>query len=547
MPQIARIIGGAGTGKTTFLLDKMEKALEAGEYSPFDVGFVSFTRAARHEAAQRAGTQFGIDPADLQRDGWFRTLHSICFTQLGIGKGVLLSDCRADRKWLQEWLQEDVSRIGEDGEEGTPFEGRTDAERVLSMWDAARNRLVPFQQVHERAQICDDRTPELSDCRRMVEQYEHAKQIDHRLDFTDMLGRFAGWRFLFDGPQPTKPSGAVPDVPVWFFDEQQDTSALLDDVCKRLIGESRWVYLCGDPFQSIYGWAGADPQHFMSWAVQKEQILDQTFRCPQPIHDLGENILRRCSNYWDRGIKAAEHSGKHEELGKESAWPEMIDPRESWLLLARTNHVANRLATRLDAVGYPWVPTSARGGTWAAPVRKKAARAMIALQSGHPITAAEWKAVLKQLEQKGLFERGTKKRWEEYNGDPNALNDLDHIQTWGATPRFREFVRSGRWKNHITNGEAIARAQKNWGIEVVDQPRIQVGTIHSVKGGEADNVLLTTTTSHQVHNAMSFSDGCDEEYRVGYVGVTRARHNLFILNQDAKYRMEFLDSDELMK
>ena len=51
---VARLIGGAGTGKTTTILSKMELALERLGGNPLRLGFASFTRAARAEAVARA-------------------------------------------------------------------------------------------------------------------------------------------------------------------------------------------------------------------------------------------------------------------------------------------------------------------------------------------------------------------------------------------------------------------------------------------------------------------------------------------------------------
>ena len=80
MPIIARVVGGAGTGKTSRLLGLMEKNLVTG-MDPLDIGFVSFTKAACREAAERAGERFGIKPHVLEQQGWFRTIHSICYRQ----------------------------------------------------------------------------------------------------------------------------------------------------------------------------------------------------------------------------------------------------------------------------------------------------------------------------------------------------------------------------------------------------------------------------------------------------------------------------------
>jgi ATP-dependent exoDNAse (exonuclease V) beta subunit len=63
--------------------------------------------------------------------------------------------------------------------------------------------------------------------------------------------------------------------------------------------------------------------------------------------------------------------------------------------------------------------------------------------------------------------------------------------------------------------------------------RIWVSTIHAIKGGEEDNVILCLDLGDKVIKSMNQSqDKKDEEHRVWYVAYTRAKNNLykFILN-----------------
>jgi superfamily I DNA/RNA helicase len=63
-------------------------------------------------------------------------------------------------------------------------------------------------------------------------------------------------------------------------------------------------------------------------------------------------------------------------------------------------------------------------------------------------------------------------------------------------------------------------------------PRIKVSTIHGSKGGEADNVALFTDLSPAAEKDSR--NNPDDVHRVFYVGVTRTRKNLFLVDpQDA--------------
>jgi len=70
-------------------------------------------------------------------------------------------------------------------------------------------------------------------------------------------------------------------------------------------------------------------------------------------------------------------------------------------------------------------------------------------------------------------------------------------------------------------------ALKN-GEKLTQEPRIKISTIHSIKGGEADNVVLCTDMAYRTWE--EYQNNEDDEARVWYVAVTRTKSNLFILS-----------------
>ncbi len=78
-------------------------------------------------------------------------------------------------------------------------------------------------------------------------------------------------------------------------DEVQDTSLLEYKVLKRLFGANR-VMMCGDFFQSIYGWRGAKPQHVLEDFIQSRQakiyMLSQNYRSTQILTEATFGYLR---------------------------------------------------------------------------------------------------------------------------------------------------------------------------------------------------------------------------------------------------------------
>ena len=76
------------------------------------------------------------------------------------------------------------------------------------------------------------------------------------------------------------------------------------------------------------------------------------------------------------------------------------------------------------------------------------------------------------------------------------------------------------------------------------KPRVKLSTIHAAKGGEADNVLLVLDMSKRTLESLQRSlEKQDEEHRVWYVGVTRAKQNLYFIagkNKERSYDIESL-------
>lgn len=546
MPQIARLIGGAGTGKTTELMGIMDRTL-AKVLDPMLIGFSTFTRAARREAANRAGDRFNMKPKELENDGWFRTLHSVAYRCLGIGKDELLTDSKEDRDWLRQYFNGDAPARGapsmsmplDDSSVNYCVEEANDADLALGIWDAARARLEPFRAVWREADETDDRTPDLDFCLGVVRRYEQAKRLDHRADFTDLLARFAGRSITTDGAEQCEPEGETPQVEAWFFDEWQDSSALGQAVANRLMAAEsvRYVYYAGDPFQAIYRWAGASPRNLMDLECHKSRVMPQSWRCGAPILALGEEQLRDCSDYFDRRIAPARDEGVIDSAYIGGLAQE-VDPREQWLVLARTNYLARKVGKLLDDGGVPWLPTRG-GGTWAAPVRNRAITAMMSLEGGAWCDGADWKAVLKHLPCKAggvdLLARGTKSRFdgltEEQAAEQHSWIQADGLAEVGATPGLVEAIRSRQWRTWIEGAGDYLAAVEQYGAEAVAKPRIRVGTVHSVKGSEADNVALLTTISGPCFRSAQSQEGFNEERRVCYVGITRARKRLLVVQE----------------
>ena len=77
-----KLLGPPGTGKTTRLMQYLEKELQDGT-DPHRLAFLTFTRAARVEALTRTGKTDEDFP-------FLRTIHAICYRQLAVSQDQIV-------------------------------------------------------------------------------------------------------------------------------------------------------------------------------------------------------------------------------------------------------------------------------------------------------------------------------------------------------------------------------------------------------------------------------------------------------------------------
>ena len=145
--------------------------------------------------------------------------------------------------------------------------------------------------------------------------------------------------------------------------------------------------------------------------------------------------------------------------------------------------------------------------------------------------------MLAEIPAKGLLVRGTKVDWLERSKMPDEkLSKIAGLDGWGATDKLKKII-TDDWEDLIEGGALFRQVVERHGITASLDTGIKVGTVHSVKGAEADNVMLWTASVEPCRRSEETQEGLDEERRIAYVAVTRARKRLVILDRRAGHRM----------
>lgn len=100
---------------------------------------------------------------------------------------------------------------------------------------------------------------------------------------------------------------------------------------------------------------------------------------------------------------------------------------------------------------------------------------------------------------------------------------------------IEDFTQPFTETNLFTEGRKWVYASyiEKYGLKKLEEmckwnPQVLVSTIHHVKGGEAKNVAIMLDTTRKTKGNVF--ENIDEELRILYVGVTRAKENLFLID-----------------
>lgn len=487
------ILGAPGCGKTTRLLNIVEEKLAAG-IPPERIAYMSFTTKAVNEAVSRAEKKFGFIRKRLP---FFRTVHSFCFRQTGASRSSVMGP--AHYQDLAKLLG--IALTGYmDGEEGTGMPvGGSIGDQMLFTDNLARSTGISLKKTYDSLEYPDFSWHQLKQFSEALSKYKLDSGL---LDFTDMLNQY-----LVNG----KPA----NVDVAIIDEAQDLSVVQWQVIKRAFSGTSEVYIAGDDDQAIYKWSGADVDTFLSLDGEKE-ILAQSWRLPASIHRLSQKVIKHVGKRFDKVFKAREEQGEISYYNS----VEMIQPAEgSWLYLARNLYQLGQIKRMLYEQGIPF--TTSQGSSIVA----KEYKAIIyweRLRKGQKVLGIDAKNAL------SFSEKKAKKLDDEveYTAEDLGLKDMKmwHESLVKIPLQQREYYLM------------ILRELGPKGLSM--HPKHHVSTIHGVKGGESDNVVLLTDMAAKSYKEYKLRP--DDETRVFYVGITRAKKHLHIvLPQTNQYFAEY--------
>lgn len=519
------IIGPPGTGKTTALL--AAAGVSARKWGPDRVVVAALTRAAAHEAAHHQGS------AQFLPSSQIATLHAWAYRALGgppIATGKALDTfSEAHPQWAMSGTEESIddTALGEDrgpsiGQEHPGDEALSESERLRALCIPVDHWPGHLQMFHEL--------------------WSTWKNENGLFDFSDLL------------EISLRDTTAAPGDPeIIYIDEAQDLSALEHKLVRHWGQAAGRVVLIGDPDQSLYCWRGAVPEELYDGAPEHRRTLSQSYRVPRAV-------LRHALSWIDRApgrarvsYLARDEDGAVDRLPATVAAPwavvravvDAIGDGRTVMVLTSTSYLLRATVRALKQAGVPYHnPFRRKRGDWN-PLRARDRVLSYIRGADKPWTWAELWQWIEVFASKNIMEDGMKTKIRAFAKDKATANVAvgDDVESTIATLSDIVFGGSRDWWRPKTpstltaDGHILVRRRGTWdypsmvmekfGRAALEQvPQVVVGTIHSVKGGQADVVIVFPDLSPRGYESW-LTDPLSV-YRLFYVAFTRAREKLLI-------------------
>jgi DNA helicase-2/ATP-dependent DNA helicase PcrA len=509
------LLAGAGTGKTRAITHRIAYGVATGVYAPGRVMALTFTSRAAAELRGRLRVLGATGVAA-------RTFHASALSQLGFFWPQVIGGT------MPRILDSKGRLLGQAAE---MLRLKLDTATLRDLAAEIEWRKVSRLTLDQYAEIVAQRPlPALLTAEKMIAMhsaYEAIKDDRRQLDFEDVLLATAG----MIETEPRVAQQVREQYRFFVVDEYQDVSPLQQALLDLWLGDRQDLCVVGDASQTIYSFAGASADYLLGFPTRYREStvvrLEQNYRStPSIVHTANRLMRGRPGALALRAAvkppvaitpsvtaypsDIAEARAVAAQIGEQIAGG--AKPQDI-AILYRINVQSAVLEAALTDAG---ITFQLRGGTRFFELQE--VKQALMMLKGAVVGATHeplFKTVSDVLRSLGWTQdapeaRGAvRDRWESLN----AIMGLAESSPSGTT--LRAFV-DELFERSAAQHEPTMSA-------------VTLATLHSAKGLEWDTVYLVGLSDGFVPITYAKTpEAIDEERRLLYVGVTRARRRLHL-------------------
>ncbi len=355
--QHVRVIAGAGSGKTRVLTYRISYLISEMEVEPWKILAITFTNKVANEMKNRVIKMIPEAAKDLS----IKTFHSFAayflrheISILGFPSSFTILDEEDQTKLVKDIAAEMGFKRGD---------------KIVSNTLAYIGRQKLLEKYPDDIHIVKPAFEDEKTCLEIYHRYEEEKYKNYALDFDDLL--LLTNRILEDYPDiRTKWQNRIDHI---LIDEFQDTNDVEYKMVKYLKKPEAYLYVVGDPDQTIYTWRGANQNIILELDKRFYDmitiVLDRNYRSTQAILNsanklIAHNKLRVTKNLYteqNMGDKVNVHSSPSGRLEADYVAREIAKLKQfggykynDIALLYRSNYITMDFETALTRYQIPY-------------------------------------------------------------------------------------------------------------------------------------------------------------------------------------------------
>lgn len=287
------ILAGAGSGKTSVLVNRIAYLIEECGVSPYHILAITFTNKAANEMRERIVKMIGEKGQRI----WARTFHSACLQILryevantDLEENFVIYDTSDQQSIVKRILK--AANIDID---------MLKPSAVLAQISRLKNTYYDLEVGLATEPMDDVYLPEIMI--NVIEEYQNTLKENNAIDFDDILCKVVK---LFN-EHPEILAEYQRRFQYILVDEYQDTNNIQYQLVNLLAQKDKNICVVGDDDQSIYEWRGADVQNILSFEKDYPEAkvikLEENYRSTKKILNLANavianNVARKDKRLW---------------------------------------------------------------------------------------------------------------------------------------------------------------------------------------------------------------------------------------------------------